>query len=63
MNKDYNWMAKGYDLFMTIFPAWKKWIREIIPNIQGEKILEVSFGNEYLMTEYASEKYGIKNKK
>jgi len=59
MNKEYNWMAKGYDLFMVIFPEWKKWIKQVIPHIQGEKILEVSFGNGYLMTQYASEKYEI----
>ena len=42
MNKEYNWMATGYDAFMTIFPIWKKWIRQVIPHIKGVKILEVS---------------------
>jgi ubiquinone/menaquinone biosynthesis C-methylase UbiE len=59
MNKEYNWMAKGYDVFMIIFPLWKKWIKEVIPHIKGVKILEVSFGNGYLMTQYASDKYEI----
>ncbi len=59
MNKEYNWMAKGYDAFMTIFPLWKKWIKMVIPHIHGEKILEVSFGSGYLMTQYASDKYEI----
>ncbi|NPD46128.1 MULTISPECIES: class I SAM-dependent methyltransferase [unclassified Lentimicrobium] len=59
MNKEYNWMAKGYDAFMTIFPLWKKWIKKVIPHIQGNKILEVSFGSGYLMKQYASEKYEI----
>ena len=62
MDKEYNWMANGYDFFMTIFPLWKKWIKKIIPHIQGEKILEVSFGTGYLMTQYSSnniEVYGI----
>jgi ubiquinone/menaquinone biosynthesis C-methylase UbiE len=59
MNKEYNWMAKGYNIFMTIFPLWKKWIKEIIPHIKGDKILEVSFGNGYLMTQYASDKHEI----
>ncbi len=59
MNKEYNWMAKGYDTFMTIFPLWKKWIKMVIPHIVGKKILEVSFGNGYLMTEYASDKYEL----
>lgn len=62
MNKEYNWMAKGYDTFMIIFPLWKKWIKKIIPHINGDKILEVSFGSGYLMTQYATDKneiYGI----
>ena len=59
MNKEYNWMAKGYDTFMAIFPLWKKWIKTIIPHINGTKILEVSFGSGYLMTQYASDKFEI----
>ena len=59
MNKEYNWMAKGYDAFMTIFPLWKKWIKKIIPHIKGNRILEVSFGSGYLMTQYASDNYEI----
>ena len=59
MNKEYNWMAKGYDTFMTIFPLWKKWIKKVIPHIKGIKILEVSFGSGYLMTHYASNNYEI----
>ena len=59
MNKEYNWMAKGYDLFITIFPLWKKWIKKVIPHIHGNNILEVSFGSGYLMTKYASPKFDI----
>lgn len=62
MDKAYNWMAKGYDAFMIVFPLWKKWIKQIIPHIEGRKILEVSFGNGYLMTQYANadrDIYGI----
>ena len=59
MNEEYSWMAKGYDAFMTIFPIWKKWIKQVIPHIKGMKILEVSFGTGYLMTNYASNNYEI----
>ena len=59
MDKEYNWMAKRYDTFITVFPLWKKWLKKVIPHIQGGKILEVSFGNGYLMTKYASRKYEI----
>ena len=54
MNREYNWMAKGYDVFMAVFPLWKKWIKKVIPHIQGNRILEVSFGTGYLMTKYAA---------
>lgn len=59
MNKEYNWMAKGYDAFMALFPLWKKWIKKVIPHIQGNTILEVSFGSGYLMTQYSSDQYQI----
>jgi len=62
MNREYNWMARIYDIFMLLFPLWKKWIKPVIPHISGSKILEVSFGTAYLMTQYAREDleiYGI----
>ncbi len=59
MNKEYNWMAKKYDIFITLFPLWKTWIKKIIPYIEGKKILEVSFGNGYLMTQYAKKEFDI----
>lgn len=59
MDKEYNWIAKVYDAFITIFPLWKKWIKHVIPYIEGEKILEVSFGNGYLMTQYAKDNFDI----
>jgi len=59
MDKEYNRMARGYDAFMTVFPLWKKWIKRVIPYIKGEKILEVSFGNGYLMTQYARDDFDI----
>ena len=59
MNKEYNWMARGYDAFMFLFPFWKKWIKKVIPHIEGQKILEVSFGNGYLMTQYAKDGYEV----
>jgi ubiquinone/menaquinone biosynthesis C-methylase UbiE len=59
MNKEYNWMAKGYDAFMVVFPLWKIWIKKVIPHIEGTKILEVSFGSGYLMKEYAQNDFDI----
>jgi ubiquinone/menaquinone biosynthesis C-methylase UbiE len=54
MNAEYDWMAKIYDLFMFIFPSWKKWIKKVVPHIEGKKILEISFGSGYLMTQYSA---------
>jgi len=60
MNREYTWMAKAYDAFMFVFPVWKVWIKKVIPHIEGEDILEVSFGSGYLMTRYGrEEKYNI----
>jgi ubiquinone/menaquinone biosynthesis C-methylase UbiE len=56
MDKQYNWMAKIYDVFIFFPPLWKKWIKKVIPHIKGNKILEVSFGNGYLMTRYGKKK-------
>lgn len=61
MNKEYDYMSKYYDLFLVLFPLWKKWICSVIKHIKGDKILEVSFGNGYLMKKYAKKftVYGI----
>ncbi len=59
MNKEYNWMAKVYDAFMIVFPLWKRWIKNVLPYIDGKKILEVSFGSGYLMTQYATNDFDI----
>jgi len=59
MNKQYNWMAIFYGFFIMVFPSWKKWIKKVIPHIEGRTILEVSFGNGYLMSQYASNHYEI----
>jgi len=55
MDKSYNWMAKVYSAFMFFFPAWKRWIRSVQPHIKGPRVLEVSFGNGYLMSHYAGD--------
>lgn len=59
MNKEYNWMAKGYDAFMIVFPLWKRWIKKVIPYIEGKKVLEISFGSGYLMTQYAANDFDV----
>jgi ubiquinone/menaquinone biosynthesis C-methylase UbiE len=60
-DKSYSKYAKIYDLLVKIFPIWKKWICQVIPYIEGRKVLEVSFGTGYLLTKYAAQyqTYGI----
>jgi ubiquinone/menaquinone biosynthesis C-methylase UbiE len=53
MNKYYDILVFFYDVFMFLFPLWKKWISSVIPYIQGQRVLEVSFGPGYLMEKYA----------
>lgn len=55
MDRAYNWMARIYSLFLFFFPVWKRWIRSVEPHIKGPSVLEVSFGNGYLMSRYASD--------
>ena len=59
MDKNYAVFAKYYDFAMT--PMWKVWLKKIVPFIEGPKVLEVSFGTGYLMTQYADrfDTYGI----
>lgn len=60
-NKFYTAFAGVYDLAVKVFPFWKRWLKAAIPHIQGPRVLEVSFGTGYLLTQYAAhyETYGI----
>ena len=60
-NKFYTAFARAYDLATKIFPFWRHWLKTTIPHIQGPRVLEVSFGTGYLLSEYASqfECYGL----
>ena len=59
MDKKYTAFAKYYDFVMT--PMWKVWLKKVIPYIEGSKVLEISFGTGYLMTQYVEhfDAYGI----
>lgn len=60
-DKIYSKSTLVYDIAVKLMPVWKTWIKKAIPYIQGSKVLEVSFGTGYLMTQYASrfETFGI----
>jgi ubiquinone/menaquinone biosynthesis C-methylase UbiE len=60
-NKFYTTFARAYDVVTRVLPFWKRWLKTTIPHIQGPRVLEVSFGTGYLLTQYAAhfETYGI----
>jgi ubiquinone/menaquinone biosynthesis C-methylase UbiE len=57
----YSGFARVYDLAVKVLPVWKSWLKQALPHIQGPKVLEVSFGTGYLLTQYADrfETHGI----
>ena len=59
MDKKYAAFAKYYDFAMT--SLWRVWLKKVLPFIEGAKVLEVSFGTGFLMTQYAEhfDTYGI----
>jgi len=60
-NQFYTRFAGVYDSLVKILPTWKRWICQALPHIQGPRVLEVSFGTGYLLTQYAHqhETFGI----
>ncbi len=57
----YTRCARGYDFFVKTVPVWRKWLKAVLPYLQGPRVLEVSFGTGYLMTQYAERftAYGV----
>ena len=61
LDKEYSTYAKVYDVAVKLLPVWKTWIKTVIPHIEGDRVLEASFGTGYLLMQYANnyETYGI----
>ena len=61
LDRIYTRFAGAYDFAVKLFPVWKTWLRQALPHIKGPKVLEVSFGTGYLLTQYADrfETYGV----
>lgn len=57
----YSRFAKAYDWLVRFTPLWRNWLDNVLPWIQGPRVLEVSTGTGYLLTRYAGkyETYGI----
>lgn len=52
-DRAYTAFAKPYDLAVRLLPVWKTWLRRALPHIVGPRVLEVSFGTGYLISQYA----------
>jgi ubiquinone/menaquinone biosynthesis C-methylase UbiE len=54
-DRAYTAFAQPYDLAVRLLPIWKTWLRRALPHIAGPRVLEVSFGTGYLISQYARE--------
>jgi ubiquinone/menaquinone biosynthesis C-methylase UbiE len=61
LDKGYSKYAKAYDFAVKLLPIWKTWIKTVVPYIEGNRVLEASFGTGYLLLQYANdyETHGI----
>lgn len=57
----YSRFAAAYGVAVKLSPFWKAWLRQALPYLQGPRVLEVSFGTGYLLTQYAGrfEAHGV----
>lgn len=57
----YSRFVNTYDWLIKTFPLWRNWLENVLPWIQGPRVLEVSFGTGYLLTRFAGqfETYGV----
>jgi ubiquinone/menaquinone biosynthesis C-methylase UbiE len=42
-----------YDVVVRVVPVWRRWLGQAVPLIRGPRVLEVSFGTGWLLTQYA----------
>jgi ubiquinone/menaquinone biosynthesis C-methylase UbiE len=49
----YTRFARLYDIVVKTVPLWRRWLGHAVPEIRGDRVLEVSFGTGWLLTQYA----------
>ena len=60
-DRAYSRWAGWYDTLVKVLPFWRTWLQATIPHLQGPKVLEVSFGTGWLLTQIAGQfdSYGL----
>ena len=51
----YTRFARIYDIVVKALPLWRRWLGHALPEIRGPRVLEVSFGTGWLLTQYAAD--------
>jgi ubiquinone/menaquinone biosynthesis C-methylase UbiE len=49
----YTRFARLYDGLVKVAPIWRRWLAHALSAIRGPRVLEVSFGTGWLLTQYA----------
>lgn len=49
----YSRFARVYDMLVKRGPIWKSWLAYALAHVRGPRVLEVSCGTGYLLTQYA----------
>ena len=49
----YSRFARVYDTLVKRGPIWRSWLAHALPHVRGPRVLEVSCGTGYLLTQYA----------
>jgi ubiquinone/menaquinone biosynthesis C-methylase UbiE len=47
----YTRVATLFDWTVKLVPTWRRWLRRALPHVEGPRVLEVSFGTGYLLTQ------------
>ncbi len=52
-DQSYSQFARLYDRVVKTLPIWRNWLNQALPMLQGNHVLEISFGTGYLLPQYA----------
>lgn len=52
-DRAYSRFARLYDVVVRTIPLWRRWLGQALPHIEGPRVLEVSPGTGWLLSQYA----------